>query len=175
MPATPAATTTTPAATSVPSQAAPTATAPGVPLSEAAQKVSDMISMGARNGISQARIQLSPESLGSIQIRLQQTSDGLVAHVVTEHPEAAKLLAQNGEDLRRSLQQNGSTLLRLDIESSDQRRSSAQQQAAASFTGSGRPGGTDDDPEEDAADPVASVTEIPTYGLSSSALVNVLA
>jgi flagellar hook-length control protein FliK len=161
----------TPAASPAAAQTAP-AVAYGVRLAEAAQKVADTISMGTRDGISLARIQLSPESLGTISIRLQQTSDGLIAHVVAEHPEAARMLAQNGDDLRRSLQQNGTTLLRLDIESSDQRRSSAQPQNASS---SAAARGSAEGPDEDPGNPVAPADDIPTYGLSNAALVNVLA
>ena len=83
---------------------APTAapTAYGVQLAEAAEKVSDTIAMGARDGISVARIELSPESLGAIQIHLQHTPDGIVARVITEHPEAAQTLSQGSDDLSAS-------------------------------------------------------------------------
>jgi flagellar hook-length control protein FliK len=152
-------------------------TAYGVRLAEAAEKVQNTIALSARDGVSLARIQLSPESLGAIQIHLQHTSEGLVARVVTEHPEAARALAQSGDDLRRSLSQSGTPLLRLDIESSDQRRSAAQQQASGSGA-SGRHSAddTDEDDTVDAATAVtAAATDSLTPSLSGSALVNVLA
>ena len=113
-------------------------TAYGVRLAEAAEKVSNTIAMGARDGVSVARIELAPESLGAIQIHLQHTSDGLVARVITEHPEAAQTLAQSGGDLKRQLQQNGTALLRLDIESSGQQRSGEQQAGSTPGSGSAR-------------------------------------
>jgi flagellar hook-length control protein FliK len=134
--------------------------------------------MGARDGVSVARIELAPESLGAIQIHLQHTSEGLVARVVTEHPEAAQALAQGGGDLKRQLQQNGTALLRLDIESSGQQRSGQQQTGSAPGSGSSgsassRPGG--DGATEDGSASEAAAIETPLQTLSGSALVNVLA
>ncbi len=67
-----------------------------------------------------------------------------MARVVTEHPEAAQTLSQSGDDLKRQLQQNGTALLRLDIESSGQQRSgsdgqggTAQGSGETDATGSG--------------------------------------
>ncbi len=132
------------------------------------------IAMAARQGSSTARIQLSPESLGGIQIHLQKTPDGIVARVVAEHAAAAQTLAQNGDDLRRSLESHGMTLLRLDIESGDRRDPSAQGQAGSGsgsrFTGEG----SDGDASTPAA-PDATVTHISAHDLSDTALVNVLA
>jgi flagellar hook-length control protein FliK len=126
--------------------------------------------------MSVARIQLSPESLGSIQIHLQRTSDGIVARVVTERPETAAALSQSSDDLRQSLQQNGTQLLRLDIESQDQQRSSAQQQPAPSRSGSSGNSGDGEQAPDGTADGSAPISDdIPTQGLSSAALVNVLA
>jgi flagellar hook-length control protein FliK len=134
--------------------------------------------MGARDGVSVARIELAPESLGGIQIHLQHTSDGLVARVVTEHPEAAQTLAQGGGDLKRQLQQNGTALLRLDIESSGQQRSGQDQTGSA--PGSGSSGSADsrsggDATAEDGSAIDASAPDTPLLTLSGSALVNVLA
>jgi flagellar hook-length control protein FliK len=169
-------TTPAPAPATAPTAAAATApTAYGVRLAEAAEKVSNTIAMGARDGMSVARIELSPESLGAIQIHLQHTPDGLVARVITEHPEAAHTLSQSGDDLKRQLQQNGTTLLRLDIESSGQQRSGRDGQAgsASDSNDSGSGTGTAD---EEAADAVAGTSaDPPLQSLSGSALVNVLA
>ncbi|HET8977541.1 MAG TPA: flagellar hook-length control protein FliK [Solirubrobacteraceae bacterium] len=156
--------------------AAPAAPAPvlayGVRLAEAAAKVTETVTLAAQNSISQARIELSPESLGTIQIHLQQTPDGLIARVVAAHPEAAQMLSQHGDDLRRSLQQNGALLLRLDIESSNERRPGAQRGSGTS-SATGRSGGASQD--RDAGSALAAVTESVRPGLSGAALVNVLA
>jgi flagellar hook-length control protein FliK len=120
-------------------------------------------------GVTQARIELSPDSLGDIQIHLQHTADGIVARVITAHPEAAQTLQAGSDDLRRSLEQNGTTLLRLDISSS------------------GRDGGQPSaDPEQrSSTSAIGAVEDEPTTtdptspdrgaGLDGSALVNVLA
>jgi flagellar hook-length control protein FliK len=153
-------------------------TAYGVRLAEAAEKVSNTIAMGARDGVSVARIELSPESLGAIQIHLQHTSDGLVARVITEHPETAQTLAQSGGDLKRQLQQNGTALLRLDIESSGQQRSGERQAGSTPGSGSGSGSGSrsgGDATADDGAAIEAAAAETPLHTLSGSALVNVLA
>ena len=173
------ATVTAPAPATAATASATTApTAYGVRLAEAAEKVSNTIAMGARDGMSMARIELSPENLGAIQIHLQHTPDGIVARVITEHPEAAQTLSQGGDDLKRQLQQNGTALLRLDIESSGQ-RSGSDGQAGANDTdptrtndsSSGANGGSAD--EDDAVAQASADT--PLQNLSGSALVNVLA
>jgi flagellar hook-length control protein FliK len=125
-----------------------------------------------------ARIELSPESLGAIQIHLQHTPDGLVARVVTEHPEAAQTLSQGSDDLKRQLQQNGTTLLRLDIESSGQQGAGRDGQAGSASgsddTDQARSGtGSADDDTAEAVG--AGSADTPLHIFSGSALVNVLA
>ena len=88
-----------------------------VPMQHAVETVQMTIAAGARQGFSQARIQLSPESFGGIKIDLQHTSEGVVAKVVTDHEAAAQTLTQGGADLKRSLEAAGVNLVRLDIES----------------------------------------------------------
>lgn len=150
----------------------------GVRLAQAAEKLADTVSLGARNGVAVARIQLAPASLGSIQIQLQHTADGIVARVVTEHPEAAEALAQGSDQLRQSLQQAGTPLLRLEIQTAGQQSAAPQQQrSGASNPDAGRsrshggrlPRSGDDDGA------TAAIDQIPTYGLTSASLVNVLA
>jgi flagellar hook-length control protein FliK len=164
-----------PVAARTPSVAA-VPTSYGVRLAEAAEKVSNTIAMGARDGVSVARIELAPESLGAIQIHLQHTSEGIVARVVTEHPEAAQTLSQGGDDLKRQLQQNGTTLLRLDIESSDRDRAGQQGEtdgAAGSSSQASESGTATDTADDDG--PAGAGAGTPLHTLSGSALVNVLA
>jgi flagellar hook-length control protein FliK len=120
------------------------------------------------NGVTQARIELSPDSLGDIQIHLQHTADGIVARVITAHPEAAQTLQASSDELKRSLQQNGTTLLRLDISTSGRGdHQSAGEQNRSSSTGAGA--GEDEEP----TDGPTSTERI--ADLTGSALVNVLA
>jgi flagellar hook-length control protein FliK len=152
----------------------------GTRLADAAETVRQTIALGVRNGISQARIQLSPASLGAIQIRLQRSADGIVARVTTDRPEAAATLRGSSDDLRRSLEAGGAKLLRLDISSSDRQDTPTQR----GFTGSapdrgGRSAGAAgqgaiDDP--DAVPELSDLIAMTTLStLSGATLVDVLA
>jgi len=157
-----------PASTSAPADA-PSALRYGVGLEHAIETVQTTIEMAARQGVSQARIQLSPASLGGIRISLSQTSDGLVARVVAEHGAAAQTLQQGSAELRRSLESAGLPLLRLDIEASGQEGRTAQDSGAAD-------GGADTDDattaeEQEGTSAAAAVSLDPSGG----AIVNVLA
>jgi flagellar hook-length control protein FliK len=144
----------------------------GVGLEHAIETVRLTVELGARQGLTQARIQLSPASLGGIRIQLSQTPDGLVARVVAEHAAAAQTLQQNGAELRRSLESSGLPLLRLDIESSDQQGGSAQDPSRAAY-GSRRSDSAPAEEQDDGSAAAAAVT--PTVRLANGAIVNVLA
>ena len=157
-----------PASASAPSDTASTVRY-GVGLERAIETVRTTVEMAARQGVSQARIQLSPPTLGGIRISLSQTSDGLVARVVAEHGAAAQTLQQGSGELRRSLESAGLPLLRLDIESSDQRGAGAQDPNQA---------GDGADPTDEAnveEQDGATLNEATAVELSNGAIVNVLA
>jgi flagellar hook-length control protein FliK len=142
----------------------------GVSLTHAIEAVHAALQQGISSGASQTRIQLSPASLGTIRINLQHTSDGVVARVIADHPEATQTLQQGSDDLRRSLESAGVTLLRLDIGTRGESGPATQgfDQAPGS-AGSERPssdetGGLD-----------ADTSDARTPALSTGALVNVLA
>ena len=84
------------------------------------------VAMAARQGIAQARIELQPEELGQISIRLSQTSAGLSARVSADTAAGAQALAQGGSELRQSLSSLGVSLLRLDIGSSGESQTREQ-------------------------------------------------
>jgi flagellar hook-length control protein FliK len=157
-------------AATAPTAATAAATGParyGVGLDEAVEAVKTTIELGARQGFSQAKIQLAPATLGQITIHLQKTSDGIVAKVVAEHSAAAQTMQQGGDDLRRSLQNSGLHLLRLDVETRGDQRGSAN--GGAPTSQSDRTAG----PNDTAADDGAS--QPTTIVLPNGALVNVLA
>ena len=159
-------------APAAPTAATAAATGParyGIGLNEAVETVQTTIELGARQGFSSAKIQLAPATLGQITIHLQKTSDGIVARVVAEHSAAAQTMQQGGDDLRRSLQNSGLHLLRLDIETRGDQRGSAGNSAHTSE--SGRTAGNTD--AADTADDGAS--QPTTIVLPNGALVNVLA
>jgi flagellar hook-length control protein FliK len=154
-----------------PTAATAAATGParyGVGLSEAVETVKTTIELGARQGFSTAKIQLAPANLGQITIHLQKTSDGIIAKVVADHSAAAQTMQQGGDDLRRSLQNSGLHLLRLDIETRGDQRGSAD--GGTQTSQSDRTAG---DSDTAAGDDGAS--QPTTIVLPNGALVNVLA
>jgi flagellar hook-length control protein FliK len=95
----------------------------GVPLSRAAETVEHVLRLAATRGAMQARVSLKPAELGSLEVVIRQTAAGLTARVVADDAGAAQVLQQAGSELRRSLEQQGITLLNLDIGQSGDDRS----------------------------------------------------
>jgi flagellar hook-length control protein FliK len=158
-------------AVTAPTAATAAATGParyGVGLSEAVETVKTTIELGARQGFSTAKIQLAPANLGQITIHLQKTSDGIIAKVVADHSAAAQTMQQGGDDLRRSLQNSGLHLLRLDIETRGDQRGSAD--GGTQTSQSDRTAG-----DNDAAAGDDGASQPTTIVLPNGALVNVLA
>jgi flagellar hook-length control protein FliK len=94
-------------------------------LAQAPRAVGQLIHLASERGVQHARLNLRPVELGGIEIRLVASSAGVTAHVVADSPEAARLLQQAGDDLRRSLADNNVELLSLDVSTSDQERRDA--------------------------------------------------
>ena len=152
----------------------------GVGLEHAVETVRLALSAAADRGVTHARISLNPRELGSIEVHLRQTSDGLVARVVAQHAGAAQLLQNAGGDLRRALESQGLNLLSLDIGASgEQSGGPDDRQALANGAGgdaSGARGGQDASADPlSALDPTADQTTTTTLALSNGALVDVLA
>ena len=127
-----------------------------VPLHRAPAAVATLLHVAAERGITRARMAVKPAELGGIEIRLQTTAAGVAAQVVADSPEAARLLAQAGDDLRRALEARDVNLVSLEVStSSDQQRESARGEwsdgdgsDAGRFGSSGRStGGADGDAE----------------------------
>jgi Meckel syndrome type 1 protein len=98
-----------------------------VPLHRAPAAVATLLHVAVDRGISHAKMALRPAELGGIEIRLQATAGGVAAQVVADSPEAARMLAQAGDDLRRALEARDVTLISLEVStSSDQRQQSAR-------------------------------------------------
>jgi flagellar hook-length control protein FliK len=98
----------------------------GVPMQEMIDSIGATIQLAARQGIAKARIELQPEELGHISIRLSQTSEGLRARVTADTPAGAQALNQGRSELRQSLSSMGLSLLQLDIGSSGQPQTGEQ-------------------------------------------------
>lgn len=99
---------------------------PGVPMQDMIDSIGATIELAARQGIAKARIELQPEELGHISIRLSQTSEGLRARVTADTPAGAQALNQGRSELRQSLSSLGLSLLQLDIGSSGQPQTGEQ-------------------------------------------------
>jgi len=133
------------------------------------ETVQDALAAAARQGSSQARIQLAPPSLGMIRIQLRRTDDGMVARVVAEHSSTAQLLEQNGGELRRSLESAGVSVLHLDISASNELGERAKNPERSQSDGQQSAGA---ETKDDSTAPVrAAETTEPT----SQSLVDVLA
>jgi flagellar hook-length control protein FliK len=173
VPATPAGTGATSSTGATQNAALPQATVPTrvVELQNAVDAVRATFTMAVRQGVSQARISLSPESLGGLKISLSQTSEGLIARVVAEHPAALQTLQQSSSELRQSLEASGVNLLRLDIEAQGQSGATPDQAGQAATGGSSARSAEADEPmgEEQTATAVLSLSP------SDGSLVNVLA
>ena len=100
------------AAAPAPSPAAPV---PGARLAQAVETVHQVIRISQSGGITQARVQLHPEELGSIDIHLRSTPDGVVARVVADASQAAAVLRDGGDELRRQLASQGINLTHFDV------------------------------------------------------------
>jgi len=133
-------------------------------LPQAPAAVATLLHVAAERGITHARMALRPAELGGIEIRLQSTPAGVAAQVIADSPEAARLLTQAGDDLRRALEARDVTLVSLEVSTSteQQRRESGRGEFA--FPGDdahpgGRRGPDGDEAEAPAA--VHSVIELP--------------
>jgi flagellar hook-length control protein FliK len=132
------------------------------------------VELAARQGMAQARIALEPEELGSVRIHLSQTSDGLLARVSADTPDAAQALAGGRAELHQTLSSLGVSLLRLDINSFGQ---SDTRDSSSGSTGGGKPRATvpNHEPELTVAQDAAEHEHCTSTGLSGGALVDVLA
>ena len=118
---------------------------------------------------------LRPADLGGVEIRLQQTGQGLIASVVADGVQAAQALQQAGQDLRRQLEAQGIELQRLDISYSGEERSGAR--AQESGDGERRSSAGNDSHATDGGDltPTDEATATATLELPGGVLVDVLA
>jgi hypothetical protein len=91
-----------------------------VPLYRAPETAAALIKLAADRGITHAKLNLKPAELGGIEVRLKQSPLGITAHLVADSPEAAKLLTQASDDLRRDLASRDVNLLSLDVSTQQQ-------------------------------------------------------
>jgi hypothetical protein len=138
-----------------------------VPLHRTPAAVSTLLHVAVERGISHAKMALRPVELGGIEIRLQTTAGGIAAQVVADSPEAARLLAQAGDDLRRALEARDVTLVSLEVSTTadQQQRESARGEWSDSRdsdpTSPRRAAGDDTDGDTEQAPSTQTVIELP--------------
>jgi type III secretion system needle length determinant len=173
-------------AVTAPAATAPQATQPtvrtdaptrGVRLSQAADAVENVIRLGSARGVTHVRMSLNPVELGGVEIRLQQTAQGLSASVVASGAEAAQVLQQAAQDLRRQLEAQGIELTRLDISYSGEQREGARSAQAGQGDGDSRSTSGDGSAATDGGEltPTDDTTVTSTLELPDGVLVDVLA
>jgi flagellar hook-length control protein FliK len=140
-------------------------------LAQAVETVNQVIRISQSSGLTQARVQLHPEELGQIDIHLRSTPDGVVAKVMADASQAAAMLRDGGDELRRQLASQGINLTHFDV------GTTGQEQREATFGNQGqqqrgRGGNTQEDAESVAS---ADTTEETTITLPNGVLVDVLA
>jgi|HubBroStandDraft_2_1064218.scaffolds.fasta_scaffold00096_27 flagellar hook-length control protein FliK len=135
------------------------------------------IEIAARQGATQARIALQPQELGQINIRLSQTSQGLLARVSAETPAAAQALADGRSELHQSLSSLGLPLLRLDISSYGQSQARERQERFTGEAGSASASSASTSPKDgDSSEPLSELEgAVAPRALAAGALVDVLA
>ena len=106
-----------PVTTPVPVVAATTAQLTRASLHGTIDKVQDLVRIAStRNGGARATLQLRPVELGLVDVHLRTTRDGLVATISAQDSAGLSALQQAGSELRRSLEDRGVTLARLDLQ-----------------------------------------------------------
>lgn len=132
---------TAPVAPAVPTSA-PVATERAVPLYRAPETAAALIRIAADRGITHAKLNLRPVELGGIEVRLKTTPQGVTAQLVADSAEAAKLLTQAADDLRRDLADRNVNLLSLDVSTQQQYQDQQAGQTQADIFGDDhQPGG----------------------------------
>lgn len=103
---------------------------------EVAKLAVDRLEILRKEGFTEAKISLTPDHLGKVDIRLTMQAGQLVAHFVTEHAMAKDLLEQQMVQLRGTLQNQGITVERIEVTQSSSLQSQMDQNG--SQTGGGQ-------------------------------------
>lgn len=79
------------------------------------ERLEALVRLATRQGAAEAHMELHPQELGAVVVKLRVTSDGLNATLTATNPDAVAQLQQAGDDLRRALEAKGITLATLDV------------------------------------------------------------
>ena len=112
-----------------------------VPLSRAVHTTGVLLHLASERGVTHARLNLKPVELGGIEVKLHSTPAGIHAQLIADSPEAARMLQQAGDDLKRQLEDRDVNLLSLDVSTSGDQRNDQPSFADGFGDDDYRPGG----------------------------------
>jgi hypothetical protein len=141
----------------------------------AVDRVQDLVRIAAsRAGGARAMMQLKPVELGTVDVHLRTTREGLVATIAAHDQAGLDALQQAGPELRRTLEDRGVNVARLDLQlSAGQSGLGSGADARQASSGSGRGRSTGPVPEDGVAEDELTVTTVPSQ--SAGVLVDVQA
>lgn len=140
-------------------------------LAHTVERLQDLVHVATARGVARAKLQLHPQELGGIEVRLRTSDAGLVATITAQNAEAVHAVTQAGAELRRSLEERGITIASLDIGIAADGRSQHGWQRRPGDTGSG----SRREVSPIAADPTTTTTDddLDATGAPAGALVDV--
>jgi flagellar hook-length control protein FliK len=145
-------------------------------LAAAVERVHDLVRIATNRGAARATLQLHPVELGAVNVDLRTTRAGLVATIAASDQAGLDALQHAGAELRRSLEDRGVTLHRIDLQLSDggqDGRWAREAQNGGSRSGARRGGGVDPlGLAEEDEDPTTLVAE---HAWSARSLVDIKA
>jgi flagellar hook-length control protein FliK len=133
------------------------------PLSTQVHRVQALVELAVSRGAASANLELHPAELGRVSVRLRSVAGGgLTASMSVDRPEALQALQQAADQLRKTLEERGVEVVRLEIGLSAQARGDEAKTGAGSdgrdANGAGsRRGGTDAATDHDHDDAPSSV------------------
>lgn len=135
-------------------EAMPAASAPGAAMHAAlAKDISERVHVAVREGGREIILNLHPQELGRLTVRVVMNDGLLQAHIVADRPESAKMLEQAMSHLSDALSDQGYTLQGMDVSYNGE----ARQRSAMAMDGRRGPRGLDSG-EGAADDDVAEVS-----------------
>jgi flagellar hook-length control protein FliK len=139
------------------------------------ERLNDLVQVASANGVARARLQLHPADLGSIDVRLRQTTQGLVAQIAVHRPEALQAATQAGADLRQSLEDRGVVVAQLDVSlaASGDQAGAYREPRGQGAAGTGRSGGSPGASAEDDDDLLTPIDPTTATTLPAGVLVDV--
>lgn len=119
------------------------------PLATQAHRVQALVELAVSRGAASAHLELYPAELGRVQLRMRSVAGGgLTASMTVDRPEALQALQQAADQLRRTLEERGVEVVRLEIGLSaqargDEAKTGARSDGRDASGADARRGGTD--------------------------------